>query len=82
MTLLGITASIGYPADEGLPQLDLFAKGTVDVTRKSATQQINQGFSPKYQKAPGWKKTFVIDGFIMGIAASWKVIKTDILLTG
>lgn len=28
----------------------------VDVARKSASQQINQSFSPKYQKAPGWEK--------------------------
>lgn len=47
----------------------------VDVARKSASQQINQSFSTKYQKAPGWEKTLLIDGFIMGIAVSWKVIK-------
>lgn len=54
----------------------------LDVERKSASQQINQSSSPEYQNAPGWEKTLQIDGFIMGITLTWKVIKTDTLLTG
>lgn len=81
LSLRGIAASVGSPADEGLPQSGFYSL-KVDVARKTASQQINQRFSPKYQSAPGWEKTLLMDGFIMGIAVSWKVIKTDTLLTG
>lgn len=46
-----------------------------DVVSKSASQQINQSFSPKHQKTRGWEETLLIDGFIMGMAGSWKVTK-------
>lgn len=45
LSLQGITASIGSPADEGLPQLGFSLK--VDVARKSASQQINQSVLPE-----------------------------------
>jgi len=58
------TASAGYPADWGLPQSDLFAKGRCHETEFIAANKS------KYQRAAGWKKTSLIDGFIMGIAVS------------
>lgn len=51
-----------------------------DVVSKSASQQINQSFSPKHQETLGWEETLLIDGFIKGIAVQWKVAKTDTLL--